>query len=80
MENPIYILGDEVLGPGSLDHDVVNAIKAPSLKDQRKILTLTRWIASGEFTVAQVMTWTDEQRKTFLRSLPETFVGLEEGI
>lgn len=80
MGMPIYILGDEVLCPGSLDYDFVDAIKGLSLKDQRKLLTLTRWIASGEFNVAQVMTWTDEQRKTFVQSLPETFVGIEEGI
>lgn len=79
MATPIYLVGDELNLPDFDGYEFLDAVAAVSLKDQRKMLTLLKWVTSGVFEILQTTTWTDDQRRTFVRSLPETFVGIEEG-
>jgi hypothetical protein len=69
---PVYLLADaELLAPGDIRHEVVTVTRDLTRSQQRKILTLTRMTVSGEFDILQTITWSDDQRRAFIESLPE---------
>lgn len=80
MTTPIYLVGDELYLPGCDGYEFLDGMANLTLKDQRKMLSLLKWVAAGGFDILQTTAWTDEQRRAFVRSLPETFVGIEEGV
>jgi len=72
----VYVLPDdgELIFPGTILHDVMEVTRTLTASQKRKALTLIRMTASGEFDILQTKVWTDDQRRTFVESLPETEV------
>lgn len=80
MGEAMYIAGNELFSPGCGGYEPVDVAAGLSSKDQRKTLTLVRWIACGWLDITQATEWSDERRRRFIQALPETFVGIEDGV
>ncbi|WP_201312904.1 hypothetical protein [Dyella sp. EPa41] len=70
---PVYVLPDdgELIFPGDIRHDVISAMDGLPTSVQRKLLTLAKITASGEFDILQTTFWTDDRKRAFIESLPE---------
>ncbi|MGJ4804437.1 hypothetical protein [Luteimonas sp. SDU82] len=68
----IYVLPDgELVSPDDDRHEFLKITGELTPAENRKILHLLRMVVAGEFDILSTVGWTDEERRAFVRSLPE---------
>lgn len=59
--------------PGEVEYEAVMLMRELDESTQRKLVTATRLMLSGELTPAMVAAMTDDERRAYILGLPETY-------
>jgi hypothetical protein len=59
--------------PGEAEYEAVMLMRELDESTQRKLVTATKMVLSGELTPAMVAAMTDDERRAYILGLPETY-------